>query len=214
MSNAETFANNQFVVVRNLLDPYLVQFLASYFHNAEGHAEARFERDWTSLNAHSDACGDAILYATRSAIEANTGMELLPTYSFVRMYRKGDTVGRHKDGKENQVSCTICIERDTEWPLGVSDGKEDFYVDMNPGDAVIYQGFALDHWRNKYEGERQVQLIVGYVQKGGKHEEHRFYGRGEPIYTPWGVKRESVLQLAKGRAVKLRDKIMGRDRAL
>ena len=149
----------------------------------------------------------------RTAIEANTGLELLPTYSFTRMYRKGDQVGRHKDGKENQVSCTICIEKDSDWPLGISDGNEDFEVTLEPGDAVIYQGYALDHWRDKFAGERQVQLIVGYIEKGGKHDARRFYGRGEPMYVPFGVKNPTPVRLLKGRLVRWRDKIIKRDRS-
>jgi hypothetical protein len=206
--------NNKYVVVRKLLDPDLVKFLASYFQRAEGHLEAHFDRDWTSLNAHSDACGDTVMYMLRAAIEAHVGLELLPTYSFVRMYRKGDMVGRHKDGKENQISCTICIERDIDWPLGLANDQNEASVILNPGDGVIYQGYILDHWRDKFAGQRQVQLIVGYVAKGGEFEKFGYYGRGAPMYYPTAVKRDGPVRLAKGHLAKWRDKIFKRETGL
>lgn len=210
-SYVKTFAEQRFIVLRNFLDPYLVQFLASYFKCAEGYQEAVFETDWTSANAHSDACGDTVMYVIRSAIEAHTGLKLLPTYSFVRMYSKGDSLGRHKDGKQNQVSCNICIEKDSDWPLGISDGKEDHTVIMEPGDAVIYQGYALDHWREKFTGGRQVQLISGYVVEGGEYENLRFYGRGGPMYFPTGAKRAGPIKLVKGRLARLKQKLFGHE---
>jgi hypothetical protein len=213
-ANVETFSKNKFVIVRNFLNPDLVKFLASYFQRAEGGIEAIFERDWTSLNAHSDACGDTVMYFIKPAIEENTGLELLPTYSFVRMYRKGDSLGRHKDGKQNQISCTMCIERDADWPLGISDGDKDHSVILEPGDAVIYQGYAVEHWRDKFSGNRQVQLITAFVEKGGKHDHLRYYSRGEPMYIPTGVKRAGPVRLAKSRLVKLKDKLFKRDTSL
>jgi hypothetical protein len=199
MDSPETFEKNNYIVVRNILDPYLVQFLASYAKSVREGQAGEFVRDTTSLNCHGDACSDVVLYSLRSKIEELTGLELLPTYSFTRIYQNGDKVGRHKDGPQNQVSCTMCVARDdVDWPLGFSDGTTEGQVVMEPGDGVIYRGYMLDHWREKFEGQNQVQIIGGYVVKDGKFDGHRFYGHSEPTYQPYGIKPISSVRKVKG----------------
>ena len=199
MGSPETFEKNNYVVARNLLDPYLVQFLASYAKSVREGQAGEFARDTTSLNSHGDACSDVVLYSLRSKIEELTGLELMPTYSFTRIYQNGDKVGRHKDGPQNQVSCSMCVARDeVDWPLGFSDGKTEGQVVMEPGDGVIYRGHMLDHWREKFEGNNQVQIIAGYVVKDGRFDGHRFYGRGEPTYQAKGLRPISSVRKVKG----------------
>lgn len=196
-SNQEVFEKNKFVVIRNFLDPYLVQFLASYYQWAPQSGVGVFSKDWTSMNAKGDACADTVMYMIRQSVEENTGLQLLPTYSFVREYRKGDRLGRHKDGPANQVSCNVCITRGTEWPIGFGDGDKEYMVTMEPGDGVIYRGFDLEHWRERYQGTSQIQVIVGFVIKGSEFDSHCFYGRGQPMYAPTSVKRAGPVRLTK-----------------
>jgi hypothetical protein len=196
--NIKNFQQNKFVVIPNFLDPYLLAFLVSYFEHAKENPGPYVGQDWTSANAHGDACADSVMYSLRPIIEAITGLELLPTYSWVRMYNKGDTLGRHKDVAANQVSCNVCISKDIDWLLGLSDGENEFEISLEPGDAVIYDGVALEHWRDKYQGQNQIQMIVGYVVKGGEFDADRFYGREKPMYIPSAVKREGPLTLIKG----------------
>lgn len=199
MNNQELFAKNNYVVVRNLLDPYLVKFLASYYRAVRAGQAGKFEKDWTSLHGHGDACGDVVLYSIRTLIAEHTGLDLLPTYSFTRIYKNGDTVGRHMDGPQNQVSCTVCIDRDeVDWPIQFSDGEHEGSVVLQPGDGVIYRGYKVKHWREKFVGENQAQLIVGFVEKGGEFDHHRFHGRGEPMYAAYAAKRAGPVRYLKG----------------
>ena len=199
MTYQESFAENNYVFVPGLLDEHAVKFLASYYEHAKYGHVGFFEKDGTSLNCHGDASADAVLYLMREKLEQLTGFELLPTYSFVRIYAKGEKVGKHVDGPANQVSCTICIARDeTEWPLKVSfEGKEDSMI-MNPGDAVIYRGHIVEHWREKFAGENQVQVIIGFVIKGGEYEDRKYYGKPEPAFAPHGIKKASPVRQTKG----------------
>jgi hypothetical protein len=199
MTNPETFEQNNYLVVRNVLDPYLVKFLASYYQSVRNNEAGNFETDRTSLNCNGDACGDTVMYSLRTKIEELVGLELLPTYSFVRIYKNGESVGRHRDGPANQVSCTMCVSRDdVDWPLKFSDGTTEDQVVLEPGDGVVYRGYMMDHWRDKFTGNNQVQVIVGFVVKDGGFDEHRFYGRGEPTYAPQGATRAGTVRVAKG----------------
>jgi hypothetical protein len=43
---------------------------------------------------------------------------------------------------------------------------------MNVGDAVIYRGCEMYHWREKYiEGQWQAQVFIHYVDQDGSYAE-------------------------------------------
>jgi hypothetical protein len=49
---------------------------------------------------------------------------------------------------------------------------------LNPGDAVIYKGCEVTHWRRKLaKGLINVQFMLHYVDKNGPYTEYKFDGR-------------------------------------
>jgi len=46
---------------------------------------------------------------------------------------------------------------------------------------LIYKGIDLPHWRDTYEGNRQIQIFLYYVDKNGEFSEYAFDKR-EYIY--------------------------------
>ena len=141
--------------------------------------------DGTSRNGYGDACADAVMYSIRNRIEKITGENLLPTFSFVRQYRKGDELTKHVDWGHNEISCNLSISKDVDWPVWFRDGQEDLALSLEPGDGIVYKGMELEHWREKYSGQGQTQMIVAYVIDGGEYHEQRFDGKGKPCYTPY-----------------------------
>jgi hypothetical protein len=51
-------------------------------------------------------------------------------------------------------------------------------VDMQVGDAVLYRGMNIEHWREKYtEGQWQAQVFLHYVDADGPHADQKYDGR-------------------------------------
>lgn len=96
------------------------------------------------------------------------GEEVLPTYTYARVYKSGSILQRHRDRPACEISFTLNLKKDTDWPLYFQrpDGSET-YTELNPGDAVMYLGCQADHWRNKFEGEEHVQVFLHYVRANG-----------------------------------------------
>jgi hypothetical protein len=46
-----------------------------------------------------------------------------------------------------------------------------------PGDALLYRGIDLFHWRDAYPGEALVQVFLHYVDRDGPHADRKFDGR-------------------------------------
>ena len=48
-------------------------------------------------------------------------------------------------------------------------------VKMEIGDAVMYRGCDIYHWREAYkEGKWQAQVFLHYVDQNGPHAEHKY----------------------------------------
>ena len=45
-------------------------------------------------------------------------------------------------------------------------------IDMENGDAVIYLGCELEHYREEFEGEWSSQVFLHYVDSEGPNKDH------------------------------------------
>ncbi|MDP6437832.1 MAG: hypothetical protein QF790_08640 [Gammaproteobacteria bacterium] len=183
-----------------MIEPYLLTFLGSYYRQILKGRQSQFNRDGTSLNASGEACADTVMYTLRSRIEAETGLDLYPTFSFVRLYKKGDVLRKHIDQAASEVNVSITILASDPWPLAMHRGDEVINLELDPGDGVIFHGMELVHEREKFAGREHLQLIVAYVEKGGANQEMAFYRMGEPTYAPtsnkWGPGKKFMRYVA------------------
>ena len=96
------------------------------------------------------------------------GEEVLPTYTYARVYKNGSVLERHRDRPACEISFTINLEKDTDWPLYFQrPDTSEAQAELTPGDAVLYLGCQADHWRNKFEGKEHTQLFMHYVRSNG-----------------------------------------------
>jgi hypothetical protein len=129
------------------------------------------EQSPISYANYSLPINDALALTLHPIMEEVTGLNLLPTYTYSRIYWKGSTLAKHKDRPSCQYSCTINIANDPEpWPIYM-EGAE---VILNPGDMVVYQGCEAEHWREPYEGNQQIQIFVHYVDADHPYAEWKF----------------------------------------
>jgi hypothetical protein len=101
-------------------------------------------------------------------IERTIGEELLPTYAYARLYSNGDELIKHTDRPACEISVTIQLGRSHNytWPVHMGDKT---YM-MDEGDAIIYQGCKVEHWRHKCNGPEDYfsgQVFLHYVRKNG-----------------------------------------------
>jgi hypothetical protein len=100
-------------------------------------------------------------------IEEYTGLELFKTYSFARKYKRGDILRIHKDRPACEISITLELGGDP-WDLWLLDRDENpVKITLNIGDALIYRGCDLYHWRGKFDGDKHIQAFIHYVDKFG-----------------------------------------------
>lgn len=103
-------------------------------------------------------------------IENAVGEELLPTYSYARLYQNGNTLERHVDRPACEISVTIQLGRSHHysWPIYMGSTR----YDLAEGDGVIYSGTKIPHWRDECrgpEGYYSGQVFVHFVRKNGPY---------------------------------------------
>lgn len=96
------------------------------------------------------------------------GETVLPTYTYARVYKNGATLERHRDREACEISLTLHLCGDSEWPIYIQKPNgEEVQLDLASGDAMMYRGNIADHWRDRFEGKEYVQVFLHYVRSRG-----------------------------------------------
>lgn len=122
---------------------------------------------------------DDMLNLCTSAISNYIGIELVPTYSYHRLYTHGSELIKHKDRMSCEYSATLCLGydnsnlneneyKDWNWPIFVEHNGQEIPVHLKPGDIMIYKGCEVVHWREPFIGTNQTQVFLHYNKKGDK----------------------------------------------
>ena len=134
---------------------------------------------------YADWVMETLLMYMIPIMKAKTGMELLPTYSYTRLYEKGNILHRHKDRPSCEISTTLHLGGDP-WPIfmdpsgadNIVSGSETttvvkpgapkgIRVDLKIGDMLIYSGCELEHWRVPFQGTVCSQVFLHYNHANG-----------------------------------------------
>lgn len=126
--------------------------------------------------AYADPRLDALLERVRGAVERATGLELWPTYSYLRVYERGNLLQAHRDRPACEISMTVNLgmSADEPWPIWIAGPMGIAAVELNPGDGLIYRGCDCFHWREPFAGEQLVQVFLHYVDRNGPNAEWKF----------------------------------------
>jgi len=94
--------------------------------------------------------------------------DVLPTYTYTRIYSHGEVLNRHRDRPACEISLSLNLKKDTDWPIYFQKPNgEEVSLELNQGDAVMYLGEISDHWGNEFQGQEHVQLFLHYVKAEG-----------------------------------------------
>ena len=173
MSISESFREKGYIYLDNFLDKENCQQYVDEFKKfiEEGKTTVDSQCPLSHSLGHS-ALFDSLLEQLTPNMETVTGKKLYPTYAYARWYAPGDELKIHQDRPSCEISATITLGfSGYSWPIYMGydkDKKNCQQINMNVGDAVVYKGQEMYHWREKYtEGEWQAQVFIHYVDANG-----------------------------------------------
>jgi len=177
-SEPEIFARQGYLIIRGLIDPALAGYFWSYAHTRFASLQLS-SGDSLVPNTpagYGDPAFEGLLEHLRPRVGTACGMRLFPTYSYFRLYKKGDVLKRHSDRPACEISVSLNVgqEPSEPWPLFIEGPAGPAGTLLTPGDALVYRGIEHPHWRDRFEGARLVQVFLHYVDADGPHADQKF----------------------------------------
>ena len=174
-----SFERDGYVVTRKVFDQNSLDIYTTY---ALMLGEKRFlRRDEKAgfRDRYGDTLMESVLLHLKPAMEQITGLSLLPTYSFLRIYEAGAVLTRHKDRRACEISASVTLAYDAAepWPLWLETHEEARAITLNAGDMLVYKGRELPHWRERFDGNYWIQVFFHYVDANGPLASYKFDGR-------------------------------------
>ena len=175
------FQEKGFQKVKGYITPYFSLFLRNYFTlRAQNDRLGGDEQAPNSHCVYGDPAFDMAMYMSTEDIGKIVGKNLIPQYTYARIYKNGSDLKIHSDRPECQYSVTLSLGGDYKkpWPIWIKDYAGNVNeVPLDDGDMVVYHGTELEHWRDKFEGNTQYQLFMHYVDSEGEYKDRVFDGR-------------------------------------
>ena len=200
----------KYKVIKNAISYDLANFIFNYFllkrdavefmYKNNIHSESSILGTWkdkqipNTYSCYGDFVMDTLLMKVLPIMKEQTGLDLIPTYSYARAYKKGDELKRHKDRPSCEISTTLNLGGD-QWPIFIDPTGSNNVIDeyknihkpnapkgdkvvLEVGDMLVYNGCDLEHWREEFMGNICGQVFLHYNQVNGKFaDSNKFDGR-------------------------------------
>jgi hypothetical protein len=204
---ADRYRETGYVLLPRYLDPELGSALTAQFMTAIRTGEVVPQRKqpqiMTSvaleLHGHRYAPLQAFHWGMTSGAAALAGCALVPTYCFLRIYRRGDVCLVHRDRPacEHSLSVVLALGDGMPWALDLETAKTrsaaaqvsgDFggeafeSLPMAAGDAVLYRGVEHRHARiTPNPNSWSAHLFLHWVDPAGPHADKAHDGKPPPL---------------------------------
>ena len=153
-----------------------------------------------SYAKYADRLMETLLIKTIPVMEKKTGLKLVPTYAYCRLYKNGNILKRHKDRPSCEISTTLCLGGDP-WAIFIDPTGADNVIDeyknihkpnapkgakvlLKSGDMVIYAGCELEHWREPFQGRLCGQVFLHYNHADGRFAKTNLYDKRPILGIP------------------------------
>ena len=190
------FKKNKYQVIRQAIPKDLANFVMNYFLLQQDAVAYMLKNN--IINKHNPLIGnwedeqvpnayakyadwvmETLLQYVRPIMKQKTKLDLIPTYSYARIYNKGNILKKHKDRPSCEISTTLNLGGD-HWSIYL----EGIKVDLQQGDMLIYSGCELEHWREPFEGNFCVQVFLHYNHANGKFGQENLFDKRPILGIP------------------------------
>ena len=207
---------NKYQVIKGAVSYELANFIYNYFLLKRDAVKYMYEKNitydtgilgtWTdaqipnTYSHYADPVMETLLMKVLPVMQQETGLQLIPTYSYARVYKNGDELKRHKDRPSCEISTTINLGGDP-WSIFIDGTGADNVineqqnlikpnapagtrVDLKVGDMLVYSGCELEHWREPFEGDSCGQVFLHYNHVNGPYAANNLFDGRPKLGVP------------------------------
>ena len=184
---SDSFDKDSYVSVNNFIAPDIVKTISTYMEYCvnqnsykDNLSDTEREKDKVSrFSRYADPLIETILAYKLTEISKIVGKELHPTYSYSRVYVGNNVLDAHVDRPSCEYSVTLNVATlGHPWPIYFKrEGSPQTQVLLEPGDAAVYKGCEIMHWRNpmSFSGSKiNAQFMLHYVDKDGPYADYKW----------------------------------------
>jgi len=215
-----TFKIKKYQVIKNAINYELANFVYNYFMLKRDAVNFMYKNNinyespllgtWAdkqvpnTYSHYADFVMETLLMKVLPKMQQETDLELVPTYSYARIYKKGDILRRHKDRPSCEISTTIHLGG-TKWPIFIDGTGSDNVIDeyknihkpnapkgtevlLDVGDMLVYSGCELEHWREALDGDNCAQVFLHYNHLNGRFAKSNMFDKRPMLGVPAYVK--------------------------
>ena len=211
-----SFQDKKYQVIKGAISYELANFILNYFLLKRDAVDWMYKNNiiydngmfgtWTdkqvpnTFSCYADPVMETLLMKVLPVMKQHTDLDLIPTYSYARAYKKGDILKRHKDRPSCEVSTTIHLGGNP-WPIFIDGTGANNVIDeyknihkpnapagtkvlLEVGDMLVYSGCELEHWREPFEGDVCGQVFLHYNHVNGPFAEKNRFDRRPMLGIP------------------------------
>mgnify|MGYP003633673497 CR=1 FL=1 len=212
-----SFKKNKYTVLKKAISHELADFVYKYFLNKRNVARFLLDQKYISpfnkeygvwndeqvpntYSHYSDIAMETLLQEIKPIMEKYIGIKLSPTYSYARIYKKGDVLTRHKDRYSCEISTTLNLGGDS-WSIYLDPtektGQAGIEINLDPGDMLIYSGCDLEHWREEFKGKNCGQVFLHYNKAGSKTAKENYLDKRPLLGVPSWFQGVKLIKIKK-----------------
>ena len=189
------FKEHKYLIIRNAISFELANFAFNYFLMKRDATKFLHENNLVSkftpgfgtwdddqvpntYSLYGDPFMETLMMKVLPIMQKRTNMNLIPCYTYARIYKKGDILRRHRDRPSCEISTTLHLGGDL-WPIFLDPTGQKTVIDeykqihkpnapqgisitLEVGDMLVYSGCDLEHWREPFEGDNCAQVFLHY----------------------------------------------------
>lgn len=192
-----SFKLKKYQIVRNAVSNELCYYLSNAFELSRNYTYINKNIDPNSVNEkfkfnddqvpisfslYSPMFLETLSFCLNPIVNEISGIDLLPSYTYGRIYYNGSSMPPHTDRPSCEYSVTVNLFNDPDpWEIYFKTVEDEVVpILLYPGDMIVYKGEELLHWRNVYQGDKVIQAFCHYVDSNGPHK--RFLFDTRPYY--------------------------------
>jgi hypothetical protein len=156
----------EYTIIKNFLPVELCQRMADFMWEKQEQNSFYFDNQCAISPAFMKLfTHPAKVY--KEKLETELVKKLYYTYDHGRIYKKGEILTPHKDKNQCEVALSITLgySGDNTWPIYLYSHEQHKIIEvtLDIGDALVYNGYELLHWRNQLTEDWQCQVFWFYA---------------------------------------------------
>jgi hypothetical protein len=155
------YLDDNIIIIKQFMNHHLLNYIKKEFQKSENNYYDSNKAFAPNSLHMSHSYLELLVYAYQPIFEKILNKKLQPQYGNCKLYKNNSILLPHKDFPELEYTVSINVSEADYQTLMIFD-KLLFKIELNVGDALLFNGHKLLHMRSKYEGNTFMQILFHY----------------------------------------------------